>query len=163
MKLLIYGPMFAKKSTHLIKSYKDSPNSIAITNKIDMRYGAGKIISHDGIEIDAINCCEFSEIAEAINGVETIFVDEIQFFSQEFVEKLLALDKKIFFYGLDKNFLGESFPTTEFLQKRIESVKFWAKCRCGMPADFTKKNGGSNNIIEIGGSELYEPVCKKHR
>jgi len=35
-------------------------------------------------------------------------------------------------------------------------------CNDGTSAVFTKKMITNNNIIEVGGSELYSAVCRKH-
>ncbi|CAG8626441.1 11535_t:CDS:2 [Gigaspora rosea] len=105
------------------------------------------------------------------NGIETIFIDEIQFFPPETVSFLCSLTQQghqIIVAGLDKNFRGEPFnETIKTLLALADYVeKLTAICQvCQKEASFTQRmfNGQParyhDPLILVGGQETYEARC----
>jgi thymidine kinase len=181
---IILGPMFAGKSTYLINKINDLLETqtihvgelITINNSNDSRYDINKICSHDGFKID---CKTFNNLndayntlieTEAWNNIKFIFIDESQFFNDlyDFVKTtLINTNKQIYIAGLDGDFKQESFKNSKILDLipwATTITKLNAKCYiCNKIAPYTKRlTNKSNQIILVGGSETYQPVCIKH-
>lgn len=102
-----------------------------------------------------------------------LFVDEIHFFSNpvEFLEDLKkcqalhfpSLPVVIHFYGLQYDYRGDQFQSTkEILSSRfiVEHVQIFGRCEhCGQPSQRTGKKIENKQILEVGGHDLYIPLC----
>jgi thymidine kinase len=161
-KFLIYGCMFAGKTTklHSLTKFCPKPYKI-IVHKLHNRFK-----THDGRENQFSACESLPEILEAASGAEILFIDEIQFFDLNTVTVLLNRPETIYFSGLDTDFMGRDFPTTAFLKKNIlpdNITRLRAICRCGGNAIYTKLKvlpPAQGNIL-IGAENEYEPACLK--
>lgn len=162
----IYGCMFAGKSDKMQKLIRRcKQNHVVIKHSRDIRFGIGAIITHDGNMIECFNCTDIDSFTKYFdNKIDAIFIDEIQFFDVEFIKMLFMLDAKIYVSGLDKDFRGEYFETSQYLLDNIpdeNKLQLKAECKCGGFATLTKLKSDekpSSNIL-VGGAELYEPVC----
>lgn len=153
----------------------DTENNNAIENdnvikNINENYGEGKIITHTGESIDCFQCSDvkvFMEYIERYN-IESIFIDEIQFFDDKFIDILILLNVNIYVCGLDRDFRGEYFPASKRLLDIIpddNKIHMKAICDCGKFATMTmlKISKPESNIL-VGDSSIYKPVCKScHR
>lgn len=107
------------------------------------------------------------------NGhIDVIVIDEINLFEKSIVgliKQLADKDYRIIGSGLDLNFRGEPFnPVPELLALADHIEKRQAVCEvCGSPASRTQRliNGEpapyDSPTIEVGGSEKYEPRCRR--
>lgn len=185
--LVVYcGPMFSGKSGELLNAAQRAgyagEKTIAFIPVRDCR-------SHDSIKSRFLNySCPAIRIKyayEIVRSIEielqispdikslTLLLDEAQFFNSDIVpiiRRLLTnelfpmIKKTIYVAGLDLDawqriFDGHVIPSLMAFADRIQ--KFTAICfKCGSPAIFTQKIGGSSNQIEIGDREIYEARCR---
>ncbi len=172
---VISGPMFAGKTTELLKRILWARNGEAKTvlvlkTSFDSRYANTKIKTHNGLSVDAKSITSFSDISDLINDAEIVCFDEIQFFTDmgeeviPFIKKLLTSGKDVIVTGLDMNWKGDPFHETAMLMAMAdESVKLTSICtKCGQPAHKTVKLIQNDKEIELGHSDIYEPRCNKH-
>ncbi len=175
---LIIGPMYASKSTELIKianRYKFiKKNIIAINHTINNRYGTNNISTHDNNVLD--NCLVLDKLQDlknndSYNAVEIILIEELQFFSDayDFITEAVDKDNKIIIAaGLSGDFNRQPFGDVLRLIPHAEQItKLSALCQyCsdGTLAHFSKltKDVGIDGQILVGGSDKYEAVCRKH-
>lgn len=176
---LFIGPMFSGKTTKLIEiANKFSEKSrLCINHEINHRDG-NSFKSHDGkIMLDVVtensllNVCNYPKYKAS--GV--IFIDELQFFKDAYdgLFQMIEKDgKDVFCAGLDGTYKREPFGDVLKLIPFADTVtKFQAKCSvCESHASFTQKiigdggvsGSGSGGDVEVGGSDIYKPVCRKH-
>jgi len=176
---LILGPMFAGKTTSLINKANEISNILnkdeilIINHSSDIRYSENTFItSHDNIKIPCIALSLLSTIFDTENNISKIkyiFINEGQFFHDLFdvIKKILFnYDIIIYICGLDGDYKQEVFPNCKLLDLipfSTSIIKLNAKCSfCKNKAPFTKRIINSDNIVLIGGSESYQPVCIKH-
>jgi thymidine kinase len=171
---LILGPMFSGKSSRLIQTIRKyrilNYSILVIKPEIDVRYTGSEspqIVTHDKVATDCITCKSLSEITN-IDSYQVIIVEEGQFFSDIF-EKVVewCKTKKVYVAGLNgdanQNLFGNLYKLVAHADE-ITFLKALCKiCNDGTPAIFTKKNGNNDQVVEVGGEELYEAVCRKHR
>jgi thymidine kinase len=168
---VITGPMFAGKTTRLIKE-SNKPNTIVFKPGMDIRYDKEKCVSHDGVSTRAIPVFGIDDIMIA-SDYDNIIFDEIQFFTSphykddicETIRVLLNGEKHIMVFGLDMDWRGEAFEITSKLLSMADHVtKLKARCQiCNSPAGKTyKKILGSCSIVELGSTETYEARCNEH-
>ena len=173
---LIIGPMYASKTTELIKitnRYKSIGKKIlAVNHKINNRYGTCNIISHDSKELD--DCIVVERLHELKQNKlylesDIIIIEELQFFVDafDFVKKATDIDKKVVIAaGLDGDSNREPFGDVLRLIPYAEKVtKLSALCQLcgdGTLAFFTKRLVDNNNKILIGTKKEFISVCRRH-
>ncbi|NOZ92809.1 thymidine kinase [bacterium 3DAC] len=168
---VITGPMFAGKTTELIRRLKRyqyaGKKVILFKPTIDVRSPEGRVKSHDGKEMEAIEVSSSSEIAEYMEKVEDISavgIDEVQFLDDDIVEVIKDLVFRgydVFVSGLDMDFMGRPFGVMPYLLAIADDVyKLKAVCVvCGADATHSFKKKRDSLIIEVGGADIYEPRC----
>lgn len=175
---LIIGPMYAGKSTELIKKIKIyeilEKNILIVNHTINDRYGSKGISTHDKVTCEnSINIKSLNELEKNYNELfiksEIIIIEELQFFNDAFVkitEWLDKYDKKIIAAGLISDFARKPFGDVLSLIPHAEDIiKLTAlckKCKDGTKACFTKRTINNDNKIIVGSCECYEAVCRKH-
>lgn len=175
---LIIGPMYAGKSTELIKKIKVyeilEKNILIINHKINNRYGTEGISTHDKIQINnSINIEKLQELEDSYQDLfqksEIIIIEELQFFSDAFhkiTEWLDKYNKKIIAAGLVSDFERKPFGDVLSLIPHAEEViklnALCKRCKDGTKASFSKRIINDNNKIIVGSDNCYEAVCRKH-
>lgn len=170
--------MFSGKSDELIRRIKRAliarQRVLVFKPRMDDRYHATDISSHDGRRAEAIAVKDSAELRTRLSDPlpEVIAVDEAQFFDAGLVPIVLELADRgvrVICAGLDMDFRGEPFGIMPDLLTRAEYVeKLYAVCPvCGAPATRTQRfvNGKparyDDPVILVGASEAYEPRCRK--
>ena len=166
----IFGPMFAGKTSELMRKIKRhqlaQKNCLVINFHADNRYtNEQKVTSHDKISIDAIKVKTLSDISsKQINHIEVIGIDEGQFFSDliEQSEKWANAGKIVIIAALDCTYQKKPFNrVTDLLAISEKVTKLSAVCMdCGKDASFTKRTTSEGEIELIGGLDKYKPVCR---
>lgn len=177
---LIFGPMFAGKSTFLISKLRElynlninTDNIILINHIFDNRYNDKSYIStHNG---DIVESIPLNKLADLFNNslinIKTknyILIDEGQFFTDLYptVKQLLKLGKTIYISGLDGDYKQKPFTESgllDLIPYATSITKLNARCSiCNKTAPFTKRIINSNEKILIGGANDYQPVCINH-
>ena len=188
---LILGPMFSGKSSEVlgtIRKYKAIGwPTLVITNTIDMRYSdVPAIISHNSDSYPAI-----AVPSSGLSGLRSmseytqcrlLIIEEAQFFSglKEFVLRAVEVDgKDVLCVGLDGDIkrkpFGELLELVPFCNTIVKKHAFCSRCSVPTEALFTSKRGGDDATeeqvlaspgptvqVQVGGAELYEPLCRKH-
>jgi thymidine kinase len=120
--------------------------------------------------MNSIKMDRLSSITEnMIKQYDSFFIDEGQFFPDLYtiVKKLVDIHRKhVVVSGLDgdsnRNMFGDIIKLIPISDSVDKLSAYCNKCNNGTIAPFTKKINGSDNLIEIGGSDKYIPVCRGH-
>jgi len=165
----ITGTMFAGKTTRLIEEYRLRTESgskcLLIKHSNDIqRYGL-KIHSHDGVEIECLclSHLDMRAILEDHSDVDTILVDEIQFFHEDtvwgFVHACVDNDISLVASGLNRDRDGNPFESMKTLFFEASEIYVLStKCECGaMATETILKDENTRN--PIGGSDKYFVSC----
>ncbi len=176
---VIVGPMFAGKSTELLKRILWARNGRGQSVRVykpafDQRYSKIEIVTHEGLASAAEAIVDWTGQDEAISqqGTQVVFLDEIQFFSEpnfrgnivEITADLLRSGIDVVAAGLDMDWRGAPFPISASLSAMAdEVVKLRGICSvCGRPSTRSFKKTGVGNQVELGGANLYESRCTYH-
>ena len=167
---LIIGPMYAGKTTELIKYINKSnkENRIVFKHKSDTRYQNNLVITHDNKHASCFPISKCSEIfqSELLNERKDIFIDEGQFFDDlyENVNELLKMKKNIYISGLDGDYKQEPFGNGDILKlipKCDKLIKLYSKCfYSGEIAPFTKRITNDKEQVIVGSVDVYKPVSR---
>jgi len=214
---LLIGPMWASKSTELIKRIKQykviNKRFLVVNHVFDNRYvipskepnetfvknlesldsletlnslNIKQICTHDQIPYPAVMCDKLEKILPIVSKYDIILIDESQFFDDLYKVVLNLVDtlnKTVILAGLSGDFnkcpIGQILLLIPHADKITQLSALCVKCSDGTLAHFTKKNVKPENtlngvnydnnlneipgvILQVGGKELYEPVCRKH-
>jgi len=168
---VIWGPMVSGKSEELIRRLRRA----MIARKrvevfkpvIDDRYSQDEIVSHGDLRMKSQVVTGAKEIMERIDWrSEVVGVDEANFMGEQLVDvaqRLADSGKQVIIAGLDTDYLGRPFaPIPELLALAESITKTLAICvRCGNPAKHTQRLRGSDELIVVGASDMYEARCRR--
>lgn len=162
---LIVGPMFAGKSTELMRRMKRlsiaGKRCLYVNHDSNTRYGTG-ITTHDGKEQEALNCSTLSNLS--IHQYDVVGIDEGQFFPDlvEFCEAAANDGKIVIVAALNGTFERKPFHQIIELFSRVEHItKLEAVCMyCQADASFSKRLNEDRSIHLVGGTDLYAAVCR---
>ena len=168
---LILGPMFSGKSSRLIqiiRKYKILKKSILVIKPIiDNRYSNNSvIITHDKSTEDCVSRFKLSDVYD-IDKYEIIIIEEGQFFP-DIYDKVIewSKTKKVYVAGLNgdanQNLFGDMYKLISHADEIIFLKALCMICNDGTSAVFTKKNIDNGLVVEVGGAEMYQAVCRKH-
>ena len=172
---LIIGPMYAGKSTELIRiinRYKCLKKKIIIINHIfNNRYGSKGLTTHNK---DKIEQCIILDKLSNINihilqESDVIIIEELQFFEDAYnniIEWCDNHNKIVVAAGLDGDFKREPFGDVLRLIPHADKVTklsaLCKKCGDGTLAHFSKRITNDNEKTMVGCDDIYEAVCRKH-
>jgi thymidine kinase len=173
---IIVGNMFSGKSTEMIRRIKRLSSigkKISVINYIhDNRYSSDSLATHDNITIKSYKFEKLEDLLlneEYINQTDSFFIDEAQFFVDLYDIVILLVEKykkHVVVSGLDGDSRRNKFGSILDLIPMCDSiVKLQAYCKIcndGTYAPFTSKIIIDNNVIDIGSSDKYIPVCRLH-
>lgn len=172
MITLHLGPMFAGKTTELIRLAKEEEHSVIFRPILDTRSPRYTVKTHDGhaLAAVAVDGLDFVDLSNQV--VKRVLVDEVQFFHTESTIEAVTrwswdgIDVHLF--GLSLTAEGQSWPTIAALCE-LPSIKrhmHIASCSiCREPAVYTQRMtpwGGVTPENAIGGVDDYEPRCFDH-
>lgn len=170
---LIIGPMYAGKSTELLRiinRYKCLNKKICVINHtFNNRYGSTGLTTHNRTTFE--QCLIVAKLAELDNEIldtDVIIIEELQFFQDafEYVVKWCDSGKIIICAGLDGDYLRNPFGDVLRLIPHADKVtklnSLCKKCGDGTLAHFTKRIILSVETTLVGSDETYEAVCRRH-
>ena len=176
---VIAGPMFAGKTEELLRRVRRAAIAgqrvLVISHAQDTRAGAGRIVSHAGLDAPSRAVGSAEDIPGVVEGEELdiVAIDEAQFFGPSLVavvHDLAASGLHVIVAGLDVTFDGEPFeplPTLMALAERVD--KLTAICSvCGEEAVFHVRVAARSADAEalvaahVGGTESYQARCRRH-
>lgn len=166
---VISGSMFSGKTEELIRRLK---RAIIAKQKVeifkpamDVRYSSTAVVSHDENSIRSTPVENSSNILLLSSDVDTIGIDEAQFFDKGLVEVVVKLANsglRVIVAGLDMDFKGNPFGPMPGLMAVADHVtKVHAICvRCGSIAQFSHRLSDKEQVVLLGEKDIYEPVCR---
>lgn len=166
---VICGSMFSGKTEELIRRLKRANfarQKVAIFKPaIDTRYDVVCVVSHDEKAVKSTPVQSASEILLHVGDAEVVGIDEAQFFGDDLIgvcNRLADDGIRVVVAGLDMDFEGRPFGPIPALLAVAESVtKVHAVCvHCGNPAQFSHRFSGSDNLVQLGETDSYQPLCR---
>jgi thymidine kinase len=174
---LTLGCMFSGKTSALLNAAKLNKligKNVLLINFIeDSRYSSSdKITTHDKVSIDCKTCGEdimdvFKYYNKEYSESHVICINEGQFFKNLVSFCLMACtqNKEIHVCGLDGDYLKRPFGEILTLIPHCENVTklkaICMMCKTGKKASFTKRIADSDQLVVIGSTETYMPVCRQ--
>lgn len=177
------GPMFAGKTSSLIRCWEDTViPKFAFKFASDFRYeepdvGVERtIFSHNETSLSAkgiTRCIEINAyLPEDLPNV-AVFIDEGQFFQdikQWVMDTCPSNVKQVYISGLDFDIFGNKFNEEFYSLTELadECHTLTANCYlCTAPAQYTQFIDNNamckiNGNVLIGGTEQFQPACKNH-
>jgi thymidine kinase len=169
--------MFSGKSSYLLSSirkYREIGWPIyIITSSFDKRYTSEtKIVNHNQESCNADSAVEkLSDVSNKRDYLDAkvVIIEEAQFYPDlvEFVlEAVEVYEKHIIVAGLDGDASRKPFgKLLDLIPYADTIVKLKALCKIcnnGTEALFTSKKIHDNATVDIGGSDKYEALCRRH-
>lgn len=174
-EFIIYcGPMFSSKTSRLLSTlekYKYQHKSIIVFKpKIDDRYSSSEVVTHGGWKAPAVCVKTGAEILEHLSNLsddpQVVAVDEAFMIpgAAEALAWLFTYGFTVVVSSLEMSSAGKPFHELEkMLPWATKIEKCSAVCTvCSRDAHYTHKKQSSEEEIEVGGAELYEPRCAQH-
>lgn len=171
---MFVGPMFSSKTSKMLslidRYFYQKKDVLILKPKKDDRYALHQITSHTGVQVDAKTVESGDDIIKQVDlvdgKVDVVAVDEA-FMIDGSSEALIWLFQQrisIAVSTLDISATGQPFKETkEMLPWATNVVNCTAVCTiCSADAHYTHRRIASNEEIQVGGKELYEPRCFTH-
>ncbi len=178
--IAITGPMFAGKTSKMIQLLdreKYSGNSVRLFKpKIDNRYSKSSVVTHKGEKLPAMTVTVDANGIDAIiknsADCDVVGIDEAQFWPPELnlantLNDFANSGKTVYVSILNKDHTGKPFNNTLEVLALADSIhSLTSIClKCGEDATFTQRISKGKEIfgsqIQVGGTESYEPRCRK--
>lgn len=172
---LVLGPMWAGKSSYIlgkIRRYRAIGwDVLVVVNPLDNRYGTHVVSTHDKEQVSAlaIDDLDVLEKLPAYTSARLLVIEEAQFFQglYDFVKNAVERDgKHVVCVGLDGDAKRRPFggilrliPLCDTVTK-IQSL--CSECKDGTPALFSHRIVHSEEQVQVGAENTYEPLCRKH-
>ncbi|MCB0790730.1 MAG: thymidine kinase [Flavobacteriales bacterium] len=166
---VICGSMFSGKTEELIRRLRRAEfakQRVEIFKpSIDSRYDEVQVVSHDATSIHSTPVPSSSNLLLLAQDIEVVGVDEAQFFDDGLptvCDQLANGGSRVIVAGLDMDFQGRPFGPMPQLMAMAEFVtKVHAICvHCGQLASFSHRTHGSRDLIHLGETESYVPLCR---
>jgi thymidine kinase len=149
------GSMFSGKTEELLRRVKRArlarQRVLLFKPRVDNRYDEVKVVSHEGVNADAIPVSSAAELLSLVtDGTAVVGIDEVQFFDAGIVA------------GLDQDWKGVPFGPMPALLAVAEYVsKLHAVCaRCGGAATRSQRLVAAEAQLFVGGAAEYEARCR---
>ncbi|MCB0057198.1 MAG: thymidine kinase, partial [Caldilineaceae bacterium] len=132
---------------------------------VDKRYHETEVVSHDSTSIPSTPVQSSSNLLLLADGIEVVGIDEAQFFDDGLptvCAQLANSGVRVIVAGLDMDYRGEPFgPIPDLLAIAEYVSKVHAICmRCGQLANFSHRTHVSQDLIHLGETDSYEPLCR---
>jgi thymidine kinase len=167
---LYLGPMYAGKTSQLIRNIDDSSIVLDFTEESGCYFGS--IVSHDKVKSRCIKlnrlCNMFIttdiDIIDSFRNAKKILINEAQFFPDllAFVKMIEKYSLKVEVYGLDGDFERKSFGQILDIIPYCDSVvKLKGKCDYCNELSIFSKRITSHKEQYLADETAYKPVCRK--
>jgi thymidine kinase len=169
---VVCGSMFSGKTEELlrrIKRAKLAKQRVQLFKpRVDNRYDDVKVVSHEGLNADAIPVSTAKELMSLarVEDTQVLGIDEVQFFDEDIIaatEELANGGVRVIVAGLDQDYRGLPFGPMPNLMSIAEYVtKLHAVCaRCGAAACRSQRLVASEGQLFVGGAAAYEARCRR--
>lgn len=174
-----YGVMGSAKTLNLLSvahNYEDQgKNVIVVKPSIDTRLDGATIGSRTGLSRVADIVVGPTQRLDSLIGsklthhdrVSCVLIDECQFLTSRQVDELRYVANHygvpVICYGLKTDYRSRLFEGSKRLLEVADSIlELKTVCKyCDNKAIMNHKVGGSSSQIEIGGDDIYIPLCAK--
>ncbi len=166
---VICGSMFSGKTEELIRRLKRAQfakQKVEIFKpNVDTRYDEMKVVSHEGREINSTPVPASSNILLLAADTDVVGIDEAQFFDMELpnvCKELANRGVRVIIAGLDMDYRGNPFgPMPQLLACAEYVTKVHAICvECGQLAYVSHRTVNNSNLLLLGETESYVPLCR---
>eukprot|EP01006_Ploeotia_vitrea_P061529 TRINITY_DN78328_c0_g1_i1.p1 TRINITY_DN78328_c0_g1~~TRINITY_DN78328_c0_g1_i1.p1 ORF type:complete len:265 (+),score=38.18 TRINITY_DN78328_c0_g1_i1:36-797(+) len=170
---LVIGPMFAGKTTELLRRMRfhlySQKRCLVIKNKMDTRYNSegevDSVVSHNRDQIEAVAAAKLGDVEEWLHKADVIGIDEGQFFPdlKDFAEKAANMGKHVIIAALDGDYKREPFgDVCQIVPLAEEISKLHAICMTckAHKAAFTRRLCAGDQVELVGGADKYIAVCR---
>ncbi|MEO7109239.1 MAG: thymidine kinase [Polyangiaceae bacterium] len=168
---VVCGSMFSGKTEELLRRIKRARLAKQVVQlfkpKVDDRYDAVKVVSHEGMNADASPVTDAKELLLRVRRESVVVgIDEVQFFDQAIVsvvESLADRGVRVIVAGLDQDSRGQPFGPMPQLMATAEYVtKLHAVCvSCGGQASRSQRLVANEGQLFVGGAAAYEARCRR--
>jgi len=167
---VICGSMFSGKTEELIRRLRRAEfakQKVEIFKPgVDTRYDENDVVSHEGTSIRSTPVPGSSHLLLLTNDIQVVGIDEAQFFDDGLpavCEQLANSGIRVIIAGLDMDFQGRPFGPMPALMATAEYVtKVHAICmHCGDLANHSHRTTASQDLVVLGETDSYEPLCRK--
>jgi thymidine kinase len=168
---VVCGSMFSGKTEELLRRIKRArlarQHVQLFKPRVDDRYDAVKVVSHEGANADALPVGSAEELRACVPAdVAVVGIDEVQFFDETIlgvVEQLADRRIRVIVAGLDQDNRGQPFGPMPMLMAVAEYVtKLHAVCAsCGGRACRSQRLVASEGQLFVGGAAAYEARCRR--
>jgi thymidine kinase len=167
---VITGSMFSGKTEELIRRINRARIAglkiEVFKPKIDTRYSASDIVSHNESSLKAVAVESSERILLLCGDANVVGIDEVQFFDHDLPRVCQVLANKgvrVIVAGLDMDYKGIPFGPVPHLLAIAEYVtKVHAICmKCGQLAQFSHRLSPDEQLIVLGEKSSYEPLCRR--
>jgi thymidine kinase len=162
--------MFSGKTEELLRRIKRARLARQLVQlfkpKVDDRYDAVKVVTHEGANADAHPVATAEElVASVATDTAVVGIDEVQFFDASIVKAVEGLADRgvrVIAAGLDQDYEGNPFGPVPALMAIAEYVtKLHAVCaRCGAEACRSQRLVATEGQLFVGGAAAYEARCR---
>jgi thymidine kinase len=168
---VVCGSMFSGKTEELLRRIKRAKLARLPVQlfkpRVDQRYDAVKVVSHEGLNADAVPVASAAELLSRVDRGRTrvVGIDEVQFFDDSIVEAVTTIadqGARVIVAGLDQDYLGRPFGPMPALLAIAEYVtKLHAVCTvCGAEASRSQRLVANEGQLFVGGAAAYEARCR---
>jgi thymidine kinase len=167
---VVCGSMFSGKTEELLRRIKRARLArqpvVLFKPRVDNRYDDVKVVSHEGLNADAIPVASARELLDRMPPEAVVAgIDEAQFFDEAIVEaaeSLASRGVRVIAAGLDQDWRGRPFGPMPALMAVGEYVtKLHAVCaRCGGAATRSQRLVAAEGQLFVGGAAEYEARCR---
>jgi len=177
MSLQIYfGPMFAGKSSEILRivnRYKSIDKPMCIVSYMgDRRYSSEEMLmNHNSVGVPCKKVQALYELYDlpVFRHAKLVIIDEAQFYPDlyDFVLKTVeTLKKDVVLVGLDgdadRKPFGDLLKCVPLADDVFKLKSFCKLCGDGTEALFSYCTGQKAGQVQVGGAEMYWPLCRKH-
>jgi len=172
---IVLGPMFAGKSSYILSSLRRYEAIgwpvLTITSALDSRYESNVIYSHNHEKHSALSANLLLPILEmnTFDEARLIVIEEAQFFNDLYLFVQHAVDvcgKDVLVVGLDgdseRRPFGHIMSIIPLCDKITKMTAMCKMCGDGSSAIFTYRKNSDTSVIQVGQTDLYEALCRKH-
>lgn len=166
---LIWGPMFAGKTTRLHEIASEAERlgqkTLIVKHAMDTRYSATKNITHTGDSKSCLRINSLSEIPQDIlSTLDVLLIDEGQFFHNlpREVQECQNVVPSIVISGLDMDYKQSPFVNMHRISQLatvVELLKATCNKCCLRNASLTKRHVTNINRLLVGDASMYSPRC----
>lgn len=166
---VITGSMFSGKTEELIRRLKRARIAGLKTEifkpSLDKRYSDTRVVSHDDKSIISALVDNPSAMLLLAGNADVVGIDEAQFFDSSLIDvcnRMADKGTRVLVAGLDMDFMRNPFgPIPELMAVAEYITKLHAICvRCGSLANYSYRKSKEAQIVLIGETDVYEPLCR---